>query len=152
MSTSEDIPGVTIEEVTEVTDELIDAWSRLLPQLSRTATPIGKEELAEIVGSPATSLLMARDVELGYVGSLTLVVFRIPDGVRAWIESVVVDERARGRGIGRALNRAAIERAESLGARSIDLTSNPSREAANRLYGRLGFEARETNVYRYKKG
>jgi len=79
---------------------------------------------------------------------MTLVVFRIPTGVRAWIEDVVVDEAARGRGVGEALNRVAIQRAHDAGARTVDLTSRPSREAANRLYSRLGFEQRDTNVYR----
>ncbi|MCS5685302.1 MAG: GNAT family N-acetyltransferase, partial [Acidimicrobiales bacterium] len=74
--------------------------------------------------------------------------FRIPTGLRAWIEDVVVDEAARGRGIGDALNRAAIERARAAGARTVDLTSRPSREAANRLYRRLGFVERGTNMYR----
>jgi ribosomal protein S18 acetylase RimI-like enzyme len=83
------------------------------------------------------------------VGSLTLAVFRIPTGLRAWIEDVVVDESARGQGVGEALNRAALDRAAALGAVTVDLTSRPSRAAANRLYQRLGFEPRETNVYRY---
>ena len=80
---------------------------------------------------------------------MTLVLFRIPTGVRAWIEDVVVDTEARGMGIGQALNEYAIQMAEQAGAKTIDLTSRPSREAANRLYQRLGFVARETNVYRY---
>ena len=80
---------------------------------------------------------------------MTLVVFPIPTGIRAWIEDVVVDGDARGRGVGAALNQAALDRARDLGARTVDLTSRPSREAANRLYRRLGFVARETNVYRW---
>lgn len=151
MSISGQTPEVTIELASSVTDELVQAWARLLPQVSRSASPIGREELVEIIDSPATFLFMARD-ESGYVGSLTLAVFRIPDGLRAWIEDVVVDESARGRGIGMLLNQAAIEYAEGLGVRSIDLTSNPKREAANRLYLKLGFEARDTSVFRYKKG
>ncbi len=83
------------------------------------------------------------------VGSLTLVVFRIPTGVRAWIEDVVVDESARGHGVGEALNREALRVAREHGAITVDLTSRPSREAANRLYQRLGFTERNTNVYRY---
>jgi ribosomal protein S18 acetylase RimI-like enzyme len=81
---------------------------------------------------------------------LTLVVFRIPTGLRAWIEDVVVDEGARGRGVGAALNQAAIRLAGEHGARTVDLTSRPSREVANRLYSRLGFVPRETNVYRFE--
>jgi ribosomal protein S18 acetylase RimI-like enzyme len=83
------------------------------------------------------------------VGTLTLVLFRIPTAMRAWIEDVVVDESARGAGVGEALTLAALERAADAGARTVDLTSRPSREAANRLYTRLGFELRETNVYRW---
>ena len=88
-------------------------------------------------------------VDGAIVGTLTLVVFRIPTGVRAWIEDVVVDSSARGAGVGERLNRAAVEEANRLGARTVDLTSRPNREAANRLYRRLGFVERSTNVYRY---
>jgi len=94
-------------------------------------------------------LLMATDPSGAIVGSLTLALFRVPTGVRAWIEDVVVDESARGAGAGEALVIAALARAEAEGAKSVDLTSRPSREGANRLYVRLGFETRETNVYRY---
>ncbi len=107
-----------------------------------------------MVDSAATHLLVARDGDgpgLGgrIVGSMTLVVFRIPTGVRAWIEDVVVDQGARGQGVGEALNRSALEVADRRGARTVDLTSRPQREAANRLYQRLGFVMRDTNVYRY---
>jgi ribosomal protein S18 acetylase RimI-like enzyme len=139
---------VTVEIATEVTPELVDAMARLLPQLSRSAPAPTPEELGEIVASPATDLLVAHDESGAILGSLTLVVFRIPTGVRAWIEDVVVDGDARGKGVGEALNRFALDIAASRGARSVDLTSRPSREAANRLYQRLGFVARDTNVYR----
>jgi len=92
---------------------------------------------------------MARDAAGRIVGSLTLAVFRIPTGFRAWIEDVVVDDSARGAGVGEALVAAALDRAQSLGAKTVDLTSRPSREAANRLYVRVGFESRTTNVYRF---
>ena len=122
-----------------------------MPQLSRSSPPPSREELAQIISSPATTLFVARDRE-AVVGTLTLVLFRIPTGPRAWIEDVVVDEAARGRGVAEALTRAALELATREGVRSVDLTSRPSREAANRLYRRLGFEPRETNVYRYSGG
>jgi ribosomal protein S18 acetylase RimI-like enzyme len=138
----------TVEVAAEVTPELVDAMARLLPQLSRSAPPPTEVELAEMVASPATHLLVARDDAGTIVGSLTLALFRIPTGLRAWIEDVVVDGEARGQGIGEALNRAALDLAARHGARTVDLTSRPSREAANRLYQRLGFVARETNVYR----
>jgi ribosomal protein S18 acetylase RimI-like enzyme len=136
-------------EITEVTDELVEAFERLTPQLSPSCAPPTRAELAEIVSSDACSLLVARDGGGEIVGSLTLVAFRIPTGIRAWIEDVVVDEKVRRRGIGEALTRAAIKRAAELGAKTVDLTSRPSREAANRLYQRVGFVKRETNVYRY---
>jgi ribosomal protein S18 acetylase RimI-like enzyme len=83
------------------------------------------------------------------VGSLTLALYRIPTGVKAWIEDVVVDADARGQGVGDALNRAAIDAARQRGAKHVSLTSRPSREAANRLYQRLGFELYPTTLYRY---
>jgi ribosomal protein S18 acetylase RimI-like enzyme len=141
---------VRVEAVTEVTAELLEAFARLVPQLSSSSPAPGRAELAEIVESPSTTLLVARTPEGDIVGALTLAMFRIPTQVRAWIEDVVVDEAARGRGVGEALNEEAIRRATTAGARSVDLTSRPSREAANRLYRRLGFEIRETNVYRHE--
>jgi ribosomal protein S18 acetylase RimI-like enzyme len=105
--------------------------------------------LAGIVDSDATSLLVARDDDGAVLGTLTLVVYRIPTGVRAAIEDVVVDQAARGRGVGEALTQTALEQAAKQGARTVDLTSRPSREAANRLYERAGFERRETNIWRY---
>ena len=140
---------VTVSEATAVDDELVAAFARLVPQLSRSNPAPGPSELEEIVASPATVLLVARDGTGTIVGSLTLVLFRIPTGVRAWVEDVVVDTAARGRGVGESLSREALRRAAEAGARTVDLTSRPSREAANRLYHRLGFQPRETNVYRY---
>ena len=140
---------IVVEEATSVTPELVAAFRQFTPQLSRSAPAPGGAELAEMVRSPATVLLMARDTEKGLVGSLTLVLFRIPTGVRAWIEDVVVDEASRGRGVAEILCREALNRASAAGARTVDLTSRPSREAANRLYRRLGFVERDTNVYRW---
>jgi ribosomal protein S18 acetylase RimI-like enzyme len=142
---------VEVEEATEATPQLLEALGRLLPQLSSSAPPLDIATLTELVTAPGTTLLVARQ-EATVVGSLTLVVFRIPTGIRAWIEDVVVDEAVRGAGIGAALCRAAIERAAAAGARTVDLTSRPSRQAANRLYQHLGFVARETNLYRYDTG
>ena len=143
--------NVEVVEATEVTPALVEAFERLIPQLSRSNPPPTAEELGLIVASPASILLVAldRDAADRIVGSLTLAWFRIPTGVRAWIEDVVVDESARGGGVGEALNRAALDRARALGAVTVDLTSRPSREAANRLYQRIGFVARDTNVYRF---
>jgi ribosomal protein S18 acetylase RimI-like enzyme len=140
---------VVVEECTEVTDDLVAAMARLIPQLSSSSPPPGADQLASIVASDACHLLLARDADGTILGSMTLVVFPIPTGVRAWIEDVVVDGDARGRGVGEILNRRALDLAASLGARTVDLTSRPSREAANRLYRRIGFVQRETNVYRF---
>lgn len=135
--------------MTEVTDDVAEAFNRLIPQLSSSNPPPTREFLSRIVDSEA-SILLAAEEDGVILGSLTLVVFLIPTSVRAWIEDVVVDEAGRGKGVGAALNEEALSRAAALGATTVDLTSRPSREAANRLYQRLGFEARETNVYRYK--
>lgn len=141
--------GVVVERVGAVDDEIVAAIARLVPQLSSSAPALTADELGAIAGSEATTLFVARIATGAIVGSLTLAVFRIPTGVRAWIEDVVVDETARGAGVGAALVHAAIDRARDQGARTVDLTSRPDREAANRLYVRLGFAARTTNVYRY---
>ena len=140
---------VSVTEATVVDDELVEAFVRLTPQLSSSNPPPSREELAEIVASAATVLFVAREDDGPILGSLTLALFRIPTGLRAWIEDVVVDETARGKGVGAALNEAALDHARSVGARTVDLTSRPSREAANRLYQRLGFVERATNVYRF---
>lgn len=141
--------AVKVTEATEVIAELVEAFGRLTPQLSSSNPPPSAEALAAIAASDATRLLVAwADGEI--VGSLTLVLVRIPTGLRAIIEDVVVDERSRGQGVGRALNEAALEVARAAGAVTVDLTSRPTREAANRLYLSLGFEVRDTNVYRYK--
>lgn len=137
-----------IERVEQVSDELVESIARLIPQLSASATAPSADYLRSIIASPATVLLVARDETSGtIVGALTLVLLAIPTGMRGWIEDVVVDESARGHGIGEELTRAAIGLARTAGARAVGLTSHPSREAANRLYQRLGFERRETNVY-----
>jgi ribosomal protein S18 acetylase RimI-like enzyme len=138
----------TVEIAQHVDDELVDAFAYLIPQLSSSNPPPSREHLAEMVQSPATLVLIAR-VDGRIAGSLTLAMFRIPTGLRAWIEDVVVDGDARGNGVGEALNLRAIEEARKRGAVTVDLTSRPSREAANRLYQRLGFVARDTNVYRF---
>jgi ribosomal protein S18 acetylase RimI-like enzyme len=133
---------------TEVTAELREAMDRLVPQLSKSNPPPTDEALQEMIDSDASILFMARD-ETGILGTLTLILFRIPTGIRAWIEDVIVDEAARGKGVGRIINEAALDHAFAHGAITVDLTSRPSREAANRLYQRIGFVRRDTNVYRF---
>ncbi len=141
--------NVVVDEVTTVTPEVLDALRVLVPELSSSAPPLTRDALEEIITSPATVLFVARDGAGGTIlGSLTLVVFSAPTGPRAWIEDVVVATETRGRGVGAALVHAANARADAAGSRTVDLTSRPSREAANRLYVRLGFVQRQTNVYR----
>ena len=132
-----------------VDNDLVEAFQRLIPQLSKSNPAPTKEQLGSIVASDSSCILLAK-IDGVIVGSLTLVIFHIPTGIRAWIEDVVVDGDARGKGVGEALNKFAIEEAKQQGAKTVDLTSRPSREAANRLYQRLGFNVRETNVYRYQ--
>ena len=118
--------------------------------MSSSAPPLTSDQVSAIVESPATILLIARrEDDRAIVGTLTLALFRIPTGLRAWIEDVIVDEAATGGGIGQLLTSAAINRARQSGARTLDLTSAPRREAANHIYEKLGFERRETNVYRF---
>jgi len=148
-STSTD--GITVTVATMPDDELVAAFGRLVPQLSPSAAVPTPDLIREIVEAQASTVLVARDLrdQGRIVGMLTLIVFRIPTGVRAWIEDVVVDETVRGRGVGEALSQEAVRRALDLGARTVELTSRPSREAANRLYRRLGFVRRDSNLYRY---
>lgn len=148
-----DAAPVSVMIADAATPRLVAAFATLIPQLSKSSPPPTQAEVAEMIDAPATDVLVATDVTSGEVlGLLTLVVFRIPTGVRAWIEDVVVDGTARGRGVGEALNQYALDLARDKGAKTVDLTSRPSRDAANRLYQRIGFMARETNVYRYDLG
>ncbi|HYN33855.1 MAG TPA: GNAT family N-acetyltransferase [Ilumatobacteraceae bacterium] len=150
MSETSDDPSssVRIERVERVDDELVDAFERLIPQLSSSSPAPSAQQLRELVSSPDTVLFIAR-VDGRVLGSLTLAFYRIPTGLKAWIEDVVVDGEARGHGVGAELNLAALVEAKARGAKDVSLTSRPSREAANRLYQRIGFQARDTNVYRY---
>jgi ribosomal protein S18 acetylase RimI-like enzyme len=145
------VSSMTVEVVVadKVDDELTAAFASLIPQLSSSSPPPTAEQLAEIVASPDSVLYLAR-LDGRIVGSLTLAFYRIPTGLKAWIEDVVVDGSTRGQGVGEALNTAAIDEARRRGAKNVSLTSRASRESANRLYQRLGFEPYDTNVYRFK--
>jgi ribosomal protein S18 acetylase RimI-like enzyme len=139
---------ISVEVAASVDDDLCAAVTTLVPQLSSSSPPPTRDMLEWIVeDDPGTTLFVARE-DGRIVGMLTLAIFPIPTGIRAWIEDVVVDDAARGSGAGAALVQAALHHAATLGARTVDLTSRPDREAANRLYRRMGFEVRETNVYR----
>jgi ribosomal protein S18 acetylase RimI-like enzyme len=143
----EDLMTLTVAAAESADVGLRDAVAGLIPQLSSSSPPPDLDQLGRIIADPATTLLLAHDDGV-LVGMLTLAVFLLPTGVRAWIEDVVVDDAARGNGVASALVQSALQLADTRGARTVDLTSRPEREAANRLYLRLGFELRETNVYR----
>lgn len=140
--------SLDVRPADSVDDELVAALAELIPQLSSSSPGPTADELDEIVRNPHSVLFVAR-VDGRIVGSLTLAFYRIPTGLKAWIEDVVVDGSARGHGVGEGLNRAALDEARRRGAKNVSLTSRPSREAANRLYQRIGFERYETNLYRY---
>ena len=140
---------VQIVEADEVTPAMVEAFQRLTPQLSRSNPPPDADMLQAIVASPASHLLLAFDETGDIVGTLTLIVFPIPTGWRGWIEDVIVDEAASGQRIGQQLSEHAIGMARDLGCTTVDLTSRPSREAANHIYKKVGFQARDTNVYRF---
>jgi ribosomal protein S18 acetylase RimI-like enzyme len=138
-----------IQKVDKVTDELVQAFQRLMPQLTTNHPPPSWDELRALVAFPASTLLVAREnASTPITGAATLALVRAPSGVHARLEDVIVDEMARGRGVGEALTREAIRLAKEAGADYIALTSNPRRAAANRLYQRVGFQKWETNVYR----
>ncbi len=152
---------MSVELIEQSSPELVAAMERLIPQLSRSAKPLTAEQTRTLVDQDSVYLFVFRtdkpvtaadgnEVEAGTIlGMLSLATFAIPTGVRAWVEDVVVDAGTRGMGAGQQLVEAAVAHAQKIGARTVDLTSRPSREAANRLYRRCGFELRETNVYRY---
>ena len=152
---------MSVELIEQSSPELVAAMERLIPQLSRSAKPLTAQQTQALVGQDSVYLFVFRtdkpviaadgnEVEAGTIlGMLSLATFAIPTGVRAWVEDVVVDAGTRGMGAGQQLVEAAVAHAQKIGARTVDLTSRPSREAANRLYRRCGFELRETNVYRY---
>ncbi|HDZ45836.1 hypothetical protein LCGC14_0166950 [marine sediment metagenome] len=135
-------------EIKEFSEEVLSALNMLIPQLSSSAMSLDEAALRDIIDNSSSHLVMAKEGST-YYGALTLAVFPIPTGIRAWIEDVVVSEEARGKGVGKLLSTYALELANTLGAKTVDLTSRPSRVAANELYKKIGFAQRDTNVYRY---
>lgn len=140
-----------IERMREVTDEIIAAFEKLMPQLTHHLPAPTRGELQEMAASQVTYVFFARlpDEHGQIVGSATLGIYRTPTGLHAWIEDVVVDRSARRQGIGKALTEACLEQARALGLREVNLTSRSARCAANLLYQSMGFIRRETNLYRY---
>ena len=140
---------VSIRPVTEVTESLTDAYRVLIPQLSSSSSPPTGEALQRIIESDSAQILIAENENGEILGTMTIIIFQIPTGIRAWIEDVVVDSSVRGKGIGKKLNLAALELAKQAGAKTVDLTSRPARQEANQLYRSIGFVERDTNVYRF---
>jgi ribosomal protein S18 acetylase RimI-like enzyme len=139
---------VEVTVLREVTTDVVDAFSRLLPQLSTSCPALDAAGLAAVVSAPSNTVLIARSAG-EVIGTMTLVMFPIPTGIRAWIEDVVVDESARGQGAATAMILESLRLAADAGVRTVDLTSRATREAAGRLYERLGFVIRDTRLYRY---
>jgi ribosomal protein S18 acetylase RimI-like enzyme len=137
-----------VSEVKTVDDVVVEDLTRLVTQLSSQTPGVIDAMIRESISSPSTRVLLAR-IDDKTVGTLTLAQFTVPSGRRAWIEDVVVDESARRQGVGEALVNAAMEIARTDGVRTVDLTSRQGRDDAHRLYEKLGFDVRETNVYRY---
>jgi len=136
---------VKIEHVTTASDELVETIRALLPQLTEARTPPTLAQLQEVVSNQ--TLLVARDDDGSILGTLTFVLYRVSSGVKGRIEDVIVDESARGKGVGEALVREGMRRANDAGVLMLELSSMPYRQAANRLYKRLGFVRKPTNVY-----
>ena len=140
---------IQIIEISKADEKTLSAVNRLLPQLSKSAQPISILTLEKLTSSESFRLFLAKEDE-SILGMVSLVLISIPTGSKSWIEDVVVEEKARGKGVGKKLVKYALEEAAKFGAKSVDLTSRPTREAANQLYQSIGFKIRETNVYRYK--
>ena len=141
---------INISELTETSSSVLQSINALMPQLSSSAKVISMDRLSELVESDNTIIFIGTDESGQILGMLSLIVMKIPTGNKAWIEDVVVDQSARGKGMGKALMNHALEKAKELAVKSVDLTSRPSREKANMLYQSLGYQIRETNVYRHK--
>ncbi len=140
-----------IELMTGVTDEIVAAFARLIPQLTQYSPPPDRADLAAMADSDSVYVFLARlpNQHGEIIGSATLATFRSPTGLHGWIEDVIVDRGARRQGVGKALTEACLEQARTLGLCDVNLTSRSTRSAANQLYQAMGFIRRETNLYCY---
>ncbi|MDR2084205.1 MAG: GNAT family N-acetyltransferase [Bacteroidales bacterium] len=136
-----------IKQLTTVNQKVLNKINSLLPELFENASVLSLQQLEEMINDDNTTIFIAEENE-EIIGMLTFVIYRIPSGLKAWIEDVVVDKEYQGKGIGKILVQRAIDYAKELGINKIDLTSSLFRVAANILYPKLGFKKRETNVYR----
>ncbi|MDD2314923.1 MAG: GNAT family N-acetyltransferase [Proteiniphilum sp.] len=138
-----------IERLTHIDEHIVDAFRRLMPQLTSRRIDSSLATLEKVISSEETHLFVAIEEE-EIIGTLTLLFYQIPSGRKAWIEDVIVEQQARGKGVGTALMWHAMQTARSQAAEKVDLTSHPDRKAANKLYQKMGFRLRESNVYRYE--
>lgn len=136
-----------ISETTKVTPELCEAFKKLTPQLA-DITPPTAEHLARLIKAESTHLFIAREEETNkIVGTVTLVTCLIPTSYKGWIEDVIVDSSQRGQGLGKKLINFVHDFAQEKGIEVLFLTSHPSRVAANKLYQKVGYEQKMTNLY-----
>ena len=142
-----------IEAVTEVTPQIHAALARLLPQLNSRLPVPSAERLQRIIDDPAVTLLVAKDGG-EIIGTSTVIVYSTPFWIKARLDEVVVDDSARGRGVGEALVKACLEIGRERGAEVAELQPGrgPERAVAHRLYERIGFKLRETDVFRIELG
>lgn len=138
-----------VRQLEDLSDEFVQALTFLLPQLTSSPVIPSREEIISIIQSPSTSIWVAKDNIDGIIAMLTLAIYQTPTGIHGWIEDVVVDEKHRNKGIGKALTNAALAYAQLRGAKSVSLTSRPFRKAANKLYQNIGFKIIESNLYRF---
>lgn len=140
---------MTIEQLTQIDESTQEAFKKLIPQLTGDENRYPTiEDLQKVIQSENTMVFVARENDR-ILGTTTLVLYRLPSGIKGWIEDVVVDEAARGKGVSVALMNHVLDVAREKGLQKVDLSSQPFREAANNLYQKLGFELRKTNVYRF---
>lgn len=143
------IKDMIVRQLEDLSDEFVQALTFLLPQLTSSPVIPSREEIISIIQSPSTSIWVAKDNIDGIIAMLTLAIYQTPTGIHGWIEDVVVDEKHRNKGIGKALTNAALAYAQLRGAKSVSLTSRPFRKAANKLYQNIGFKIIESNLYRF---
>lgn len=136
-------------EIEDLKPDYLEAINRLIAQLSTSSHTFTEAELNSLIASPQ-SHLYALEYDEKIIGMVTLCIYQCPTGRKAWIEDVVVDQNHRGKGYGKLMVRKAMEEYQNRGNVTLMLTSRPSRIVANQLYQSLGFEKRETNVYKMK--
>lgn len=138
---------IKIEIITKVTDEIVEAISALIPQLTSSSPKPSTDYLQRMLDSNTTTLFVAKENN-NIVGMLSLVIYLVPSGKKSWIEDVVSDSGSRGKGIAKQLIQEALKFAEEQGLTKVDLTSNNQRLIAHKLYEKLDFEKRDTSVFR----